>query len=73
MVPPPIGKWTRITLSQENFSGEARYRVLIDGVEKYSVRNAQDGEFRNVRVYASNPWHEALPGYIKNLSVKSKI
>jgi len=70
---PPIGKWTRITLSQENLSGEARYRVLIDGVEKYNVRNAQDFEFRNVRVYASNPWHDALPGYIKNLSVKSKI
>jgi len=70
---PPIGKWTQITLSQENMSGEARYRVLIDGVEKYNVRNAQDGEFRKVRVYASNPWHDALPGYIKNLSVKSKI
>ena len=70
---PPIGKWTRITLTQEYLSGQFRYRVLIDGVEKYNVRNAQEGEFRNVRVYASNPWHEALPGYIKNLSVKRKI
>ena len=70
---PPIGKWTRITLTQEYLSGESRYRVLINGVEKYNVRNAQDGEFRNVRVYASNPWHEALSGYIKKLSVKGKI
>ena len=70
---PPIGKWTRITLSQEYLSGEFRHRVLIDGVEKYNVRNAQDGELRNVRVYASNPWHEVSPGYIKNLSVKGKI
>ena len=70
---PPIGKWTRITLAQEYLSGESRYRVLIDGVEKYNVRNAQDGQFRNVRVYASNPWHEVSPGYIKNLSVKGKI
>merc|ERR1719239_349679 len=31
---PPIGKWTRITLTQEYLSGESRYRVLIDGVEK---------------------------------------
>merc|ERR1719285_52171 len=66
---PPIGKWTQITITQEYLSGKFRYRVLIDGVEQYNVENAQDGQFRNVRVYASNPWHEALPGYIKNLSV----
>ena len=69
----PAGKWTQITLSQEYLSGKFRYRVLIDGVEKYNVENAQDGQFRDVRVYASNPWHDAQPGYIKDLSVKGKM
>ena len=69
---PPAGKWTQITLSQEYLSGKFRYRVLINGVEKYNVENAQDGQFRDVRVYASNPWHPAQSGYIKDLSVKGK-
>ena len=70
---PPVGKWTQITIIQEDFSGKSRYRVLIDGVEKYNVENPQDGHFNNVRVYASDPWYNGQPGYIKNLSVKAKI
>ena len=69
---PPAGKWTQITLSQEYLSGKFRFRVLIDGVVKYSVENAQDGQFRDVRVYASNPWFTAQSGHIKDLSVKGK-
>ena len=69
---PPAGKWTQITLSQEDLSGKFRFRVLINGVEKYNVENAQDGQFRDVRVYASDPWFTAQSGYIKDLSVKGK-
>ena len=70
---PQVGKWTQITFIQEDFLGKSRYRVLIDGVEKYNVENVQDKSFYNVRVYASNPWHSALHGYIKNLSIKGKV
>ena len=66
------GKWTQITITQEILSGKSWYRVFIDGVEKYKTENAQDGEFKNVLVYASNPWHSAQPGYIKNLSIKER-
>ena len=66
------GRWTQITITQEILSGKSWYRVLIDGVERYKTENAQDGEFQNVLVYASNPWHSAQPGYIKNLSIKER-
>ena len=70
---PPAGKWTQITLSQEYLSGKSRYRVLINGVEKYNVENAQDGQFRDVRVYSSDPWFTAQSGHIKDLSVKGRF
>ena len=70
---PPVGKWTQITIIQEDFSGKSRYRVLIDGVEKYNVENPQDGHFNNVMVYVSNPWHIGQPGFIKNLTIKEKV
>merc|ERR1711974_50021 len=70
---PPVGKWTQITITQEILSGKSWYSVFIDGVERYKTRNAQDREFSDVRVFASNPWHSAQPGYIKNLSIKEKV
>ena len=70
-----VGNWTQITVTQEYSSKllKSRYRVLIDGVERVNVENAQEGEFRDVRVYASNPWHDAQSGFIKDLSVKGKM
>ena len=44
----------------------------MDGLEKYNIENPQDKHFNNVRVYASDPWYNGQPGYIKNLSVKGK-
>ena len=73
LIGPPVGKWTQITIIQEDFSGESIYRVLIDGVEKYNIENPQDEPFNNVRVYASNPWHNGQPGFIKNLSIKANL
>ena len=69
---PQVGKWTQITFIQENLSGKLRYRLLMDGLEKYNIENPQDKHFNNVRVYASDPWFNGQPGYIKNLSVKGK-
>ena len=69
---PQVGKWTQITFIQENLSGKLRYRLLMDGVEKVNIENPQDKHFNNVRVYASDPWYNGQPGYIKNLSVKGK-
>ena len=70
---PQVGKWTQITFIQENLSGKLRYRLLMDGVENYNIENPQDKPFNNVKVYASDPWYNGQPGYIKNLSVKAKI
>ena len=69
---PQVGKWTQISFIQENLSGKLRYRLLMDGLEKYNIENPQDKHFNNVRVYASDPWFNGQPGYIKNLSVKGK-
>ena len=68
---PQVGKWTQITFIQENLSGKLRYRLLMDGVEKYNIENPQDKPFKNVRVYATDPWYDGQPGHIKNLSVKA--
>ena len=47
--------------------GNYRFFVKMNGQEIYSVINKDARQFYNVEVYASNQWHLACPGYIKNL------
>ena len=48
------------------------YKVFIDGVERHSVENSKACQLGNVKVYAGDPWHQAQPGVINDLTVKIK-
>merc|ERR1712061_128497 len=56
--PPPIGKWTKIRVSQELIDGKFRYRIFIDEREETNVENSAAVEFENVKVFAADPFHE---------------
>ena len=51
--------------------GEYRYFIILDGKEVYSVINTDAKQFYNVYVYASNPWNDPCPVYIKNLKINN--
>jgi hypothetical protein len=70
--PPPIGKWTKIRVSQELIDGKYRYRIFIDEREETNVENSAAVGFENVKVFAADPWWEAQPGSIKNLKINVK-
>ena len=69
---PAIDKWTKYQMSQEMQDGKMNLKFFIDEEEKLSVENSKAASFQNVKVYASDPWYAALPGSIKNLSIKTK-
>ena len=69
---PTLGEWTRIQISQELLNGKLRYRVFIDGEEKHNVENLRPSDFQNVKVFAADPWYEALSGFVKDMSIKIK-
>ena len=66
---PTIDKWTKIRMSQEMQNGKIKLKFIIDDEEMLSVENSEPVGFENVKVYASDPWNPALPGFIKNLSI----
>jgi len=70
--PPPIGKWTKIRVSQELIDGKFRYRIFIDEREETNVENSAAVGFENVKFFAAGPWSEAQPGSIKNLKISVK-
>ena len=43
------------------------YQILIDGEVQHEVINTRPRVFRDVNLYASDPWHAAVEGEINNL------
>ena len=70
---PPVGAWTTIAISQTLEGGKYIYKITIGGKEVHAVENSQPKEFKAVKVYASNPWQEAQPGYIRNLVIETRL
>ena len=68
---PPVGEWTPIQISQTCEEGKYLYRIVIGGEEVHAVENTEPREFQDVAVYASDPWFEAQPGSIRNLTIDS--
>ena len=68
--PAPTGKWTLITISQMKKDNIYVYRIVI-GDSDFEMQNTKPAEFKNVKVFASNPWYKAQAGSIKELTVQS--
>ena len=44
-----------------------RYKIIVGGKQIYSIVNRRAEEFKNVKVYASDPWSNAAKASIRNL------
>ena len=63
-------QWISVELSQQMVDGVYKYRVHINGVKVHEAINDNPRMFYNVEVYAGSPFHNAQPGYIRNLIVR---
>ena len=43
------------------------YKIFIDGEEKLNIVNEKPHLFTNVKIFASDEWHEAADAEYKNL------
>ena len=70
---PKVGKWSAIVVSQLKSTGRKYIlKVKVDGKEVWKVDNSKAEKFSKVKVFASDPWHEAQPGAIRELTIKTK-
>ena len=71
---PKIGEWTSLDIAQEQEEGgKFVFRIVIGGKEISSVENTNPVEMKDVKVYASDPWHPAQPGSIKAWLIQTKL
>ena len=71
--PIQLNKWVAIDVSQTKVADDYQYKVEINGEVVQMVKNTKPQEFENVKIYISNPWIRALPGYVRNVYMKGKV
>jgi len=45
------------------------FTFKVDGVTMHTVENKKAKEFKDVKIFAADPWYESTTGKIKNLKV----
>ena len=66
--PVTIDKWTSVTIRQTLQNGRYWYEILINGKISHKVENKRPRIFNDVSVFASDEWHTAMEGRIKELT-----
>ncbi|XP_065671471.1 uncharacterized protein LOC136089417 [Hydra vulgaris] len=64
-----LNEWSSIRISQFELNKIYMYAVYLNGKIIHSIKNTQPEAFTNVNVYATNPWHNAQDGFIKDLRI----
>ena len=72
VVPPPLGTWTTLVLSQTLEGEKYMFRTSLGGPELLARHNTLPMEFHSVQVFASSPWDVAQEGRIRNLVIETK-
>jgi len=63
----PLKQWYSVQIKQHLENGDYVYVIYFDGVLVKTWTNTKPQEFKNVKLYTSDPWYIAADAYIKNL------
>ncbi|XP_047124613.1 A disintegrin and metalloproteinase with thrombospondin motifs adt-1 [Hydra vulgaris] len=64
-----LHNWSSVKIAQEFKESKYIYSIELNGQRILYIENNDTRDFSNVKVYVSNPWYEAQPGFIKNLKI----
>jgi len=69
---PKANTWYHMEISQLlKDNGEVVFEFKIDGTSYWSITNTDPREFTDVKMFAADPWHYALDGSMRGLTVKT--
>ena len=73
--PGPIqfNKWISLNVSQTKVGNDYQYKVELNEEVLHMVKNTQPQEFEDVKIYISEPWDPAFPGYVRSVIIKGKV
>merc|ERR1711993_183386 len=65
-----------LKIEQFQKDGKIMYQVMINGKTEYSAENTDPKDFENVKVFASDPWHDAFTseyGILENFKYSQPV
>ena len=68
----PLNKWIHFKVNQQLEDKKYIYRVYMDGTLLKEHVNKKPQQFKEVFVWVGDIWHNAQPGFVKNLVISSK-
>ncbi|XP_065652529.1 uncharacterized protein LOC136079840 [Hydra vulgaris] len=67
--PLPLNVWSSIKIEQTLKDRAYVYAIYVNGSIQYEIENKDPRQFKDVKVYISDPWYTAHDGDIKELFV----
>nr|XP_047132656.1 uncharacterized protein LOC100199204 [Hydra vulgaris] len=64
-----LNKWSSVKIYQSMQGEKYWFSVDLNGVNIHRVENSDAKDFKNMKVYASDPWYNAQNGSITNLMI----
>ena len=71
--PVELNKWMKMNVTQTKVKNDYQFTVEVNGEVIHRVNNTQTQAFENVKIYISDPWFEAVLGYVRNVFIKGKV
>lgn len=68
----PLKKWYSVKIQQQEQGGKYVYSLFINGKQIHSVVNNRPTVFKNIQVFASDPWMRATEIWIRNLCLSNR-
>ena len=68
-----VGIDYQIVIRQYKDGGQYWYEIIVNGRSEYKLRNSEAKTFRNVKLYASNPWTTSFTadyGNVCNIDIR---
>ncbi|XP_065681907.1 uncharacterized protein LOC100201506 isoform X2 [Hydra vulgaris] len=67
--PLPLNQWSNIKVSQYEINRVYTYAIHLNEIIIHTIENKIPQSFKNVDVYAADPWHDAQNGSIKDFRI----
>ena len=67
--PLQLNKWSKILIAQQLLNRVYIFKIFLNGKKVFSEVNRDARNFPNVKVFVTDPWHNAQKGFVRNLKV----
>ena len=71
--PLQLNKWVIIDVSQTKVAGGYQNTVKMNGNVVYTENNTNTRQSENMKIYITDPWYSAVPGYVRNVYLTGKV